>query len=298
MNILRPTVPVSVIIPVRNRPELLREALESVIQGTVLPAEIIVVSNGKPEERSRDREGFESWKTQMDSPLLRHSAPIFLELRHKVGPAAARNLGAQKANQSYLAFLDSDDLWHADKLDRQLRFLQKRPHLKACHSQERWLKDQKELSVPRRLLPVTGRPLKESLDVCLISASSLLIERSGFLQMQGFDERFPSCEDYEFWIRYFLAGSMGCLEEPLITKRSGSWNQVSSSGLLDLQRLRALVKNARSLRDQGLPESLLTTARKKAGILMQKEDAPARQAKRLLRKLARTLDASTQKQSH
>ncbi|MCB1171392.1 MAG: hypothetical protein KDK25_13690, partial [Leptospiraceae bacterium] len=101
----------------------------------------------------------------------------------------------------------------------------------------------------------------------------------------GFDERFPSCEDFEFWIRYFLQDSMGCIPHPLVIKRSGPWNQVSGEGLLDLQRMRALLLHAASLCEKGLHRSLLESARKRVQILGNVRDRPARRAERMLRRI-------------
>ncbi|MCB1137479.1 MAG: glycosyltransferase family 2 protein [Leptospiraceae bacterium] len=282
-------LPVTVIIPVRNRPKLLRQALDSVF-GTVWPSELLVVSNGTAEDREADRKAFEHWQVHRQDLInagnLVADPPEahFLE-RSKPGPAGARNLGARKANQPWLAFLDSDDLWKPEKLEMQWNFLKARPHLKACHSREDWKKDQRQLSVPLRLQPVTGAPLEESLHVCLVSASSIMIQRQTFLELGGFDERFPSCEDFEFWIRYFLQDSMGCIPHPLVIKRSGAWKQVSGEGLLDLQRLRALLLHTPSLCKRGLQQSLLESARRRGKILGGLPDRWARRAERLLRRI-------------
>ena len=278
---------VSCVIPVRNRPELLISALESVIHSTVLPGQIHVVTNGAPEERKADRMAFDQWLESYGFSLPAMQSPMvhFHECLRRSGPAAARNLGVQKSDAEWIAFLDSDDTWMPEKLQRQIAYLEKRPHLEACHSHEQWIKNGKEIPTPLRLQPATGRPLIESLHTCLISASSLIIRKDAFLAMGGFDERFPSCEDYEFWIRFFLTRSMGCLPEPLVQKRSGDWKQVSTSGMLDLHRLRALLLNATHLCDIGLQLALLDSARQKASILMQKNDEVSKRALRLFRAL-------------
>ncbi|MCB1171490.1 MAG: glycosyltransferase family 2 protein, partial [Leptospiraceae bacterium] len=173
-------LPVTVIIPVRNRPELLLQALDSVC-GTAWPSEVLVVSNGTAEDRKADREAFERWKSRL--PRIKKAEDLpdsqlrsrFLE-RAEPGPAGARNLGARQASQPWLAFLDSDDVWKPEKLERQWNFLAARPHLKACHSREDWQKGPRRLSVPLRLQPVTGAPLEQSLHVCLVSASSIMIQ--------------------------------------------------------------------------------------------------------------------------
>ena len=297
---LEELAPVSVILPVRNRPELLKEALSSVLQGTVWPGEILIIGNGTGSEIESDRLAVQRWKqeflnfetsNQADPVSAKPPGIQFQICSGRPGPASARNLGARLASKKYLAFLDSDDLWKPEKLEKQLVFLSKRPHLKACHSHEQWVKNGAELHVPLRLKPATGRPLQESLETCLISASSLIIEREHFLQSGSFDERFPACEDYEFWIRNFLQTSMGCIQEPLVIKRSGPWSQVSTAGGLDLHRLRALLLQKKGLLARGLGYELQKVARNKARVLMQKDDAMARRADRLLRAIVRDLDS-------
>lgn len=316
-------IPVSVIIPVRNRPELMIQSLESVLHGWVWPEEILVVTNGSHQDRESDKRAFHTWKADIlarNSPARPRageggrttepaesarrkadatgsqgapeaSSPSLEILEsHPPGPAAARNTGARRATCPYIAFLDSDDTWYPEKLERQWDYLSRRPHLQACHSRETWQKDEKELQVPHRLEPSTGRPLAESLQICLVSASSILMRRSVFLDMGGFDERFASCEDYEFWIRYFLKSSMGCIQEPLVRKRSGDWPQVSSSGLLDLQRLRALTLRASELCSLGMARPLLESAHRKEAILANRNDSVSKKAKRLLQRILRTAE--------
>lgn len=88
--------PVSVIIPVYNSSELLVQALGSVVGQTCRPKEIIVVDDGSTDEPARATKNY--------------SGIVFLRLPRS-GAAAARNEGARRASQTFLAFLDADDLW-------------------------------------------------------------------------------------------------------------------------------------------------------------------------------------------
>ncbi len=234
---------VSVIVPVRNRPTLLREALSSVLAGSALPDEVIVVLDGPSDAIQSDREA----ALDMQQDFEKHRCSLLLLPAPGAGPALARNIGAARARSSFLAFLDSDDLWKPQKLQHQLQYMKKRPHLHASHCTEEWIKNGQRVHVPARLQPAPGRLLVESLDHCVVSASSVLIRRSTFFSLGGFDPTLRACEDYDLWIRYFLRHPMGLVDlEPLVIKRSGPWEQLSSIRGIDLFRVQSLLKILRT----------------------------------------------------
>ena len=176
----------------------------------------------------------------------RHAPGLRLLFSEGAGAAGARNMGAKAATKPYLAFLDSDDLWHPDKLRRQWEYMRKRPHLAASQTGERWLKDGRDLKQPRRLRPRPGGFLRDAWRVCLISLSSTLIRRDTFFELGAFDESFPACEDFELWLRYLVRAPFGLIPEPLVTKRSGGWPQLSARHSLDGLRIRAILKTVRA----------------------------------------------------
>jgi UDP-N-acetylglucosamine 2-epimerase (non-hydrolysing) len=103
----RPTY--SVIIPVHNRPELVRRAVSSALSQTLPPAEIVVIDDGSEPAVSDLPEG---------------AVPVRLLRQANAGVSSARNLGASVAIGSHLAFLDSDDVWlegHLAEIDAMLR---------------------------------------------------------------------------------------------------------------------------------------------------------------------------------
>ena len=98
---------VSVIIPAYRAATTIRRAIESVLQQTQTAAEIIVVDDGSPDELASVVE--RSYGTQVT--LLRKA---------NGGAASARNAGIDRSTGDYVAFLDADDYWEADKLALQL----------------------------------------------------------------------------------------------------------------------------------------------------------------------------------
>ncbi len=119
--------PVTVIIPTFNRISLLRRALESVV-GQSLPAtQIVVVDDGS---------------TDQTSEMLASDFPQ-VDYVHQAnqGVSAARNSGLQKAHQPWIAFLDSDDEWLPEKLEKQMCSLEENPDFLFCHTQEIWVRN-------------------------------------------------------------------------------------------------------------------------------------------------------------
>lgn len=107
---------VSVIIPSHNRARYLPQAIASVLHQTYTNLEIIVVANGCTDHTAEIIGGLK----QDHSQTITH-----LEFGETLGGARARNIGMQHANGEYIAFLDDDDTWHADKLRAQVARLQR-----------------------------------------------------------------------------------------------------------------------------------------------------------------------------
>lgn len=232
---------VTLIIPVKNRPHLLKEALRSVLHGTILPQEIIIVLDGAQESNQADQQAAESIWAEMKS----NSCQLTIIQGNNQGPAAARNLGAARSRTEWLTFLDSDDRWQVQKLEQQLQYMKKRPHLNASHCAEVWIKNNSEVKIPNRLRPSTGRLLAESFERCLVSVSSLLIHRSLFFQHSGFQTDLAVCEDYDFFIRIFLNDGIGLvptIQYSLVEKYAGNWSQLSQTQNIDVYRVEVLLR--------------------------------------------------------
>jgi glycosyltransferase involved in cell wall biosynthesis len=113
---------VSTIIPVYNRPRLVREAIESVLAQTYRPIEILVVDDGSTDDTP------ETIKRMM----AEHSQIKFLQ-QENAGPGAARQNGLDTAHGEFIQFLDSDDLLRPNKFEWQVDQLRVRPECDACY---------------------------------------------------------------------------------------------------------------------------------------------------------------------
>ena len=126
---------------------------------------------------------------------------------------------------------------------KQWQYLIKRPHLKACHNLEQWIKSGNHLKQPQHLRPRRGRFLQAAFSHCLISCSALLIHKETFQQCGGFDESFEVCEDFAFFLHFLKDYPIGLVNEKLTIKRAGNWPQLSKKyHSLDALRVLAILK--------------------------------------------------------
>ena len=215
-------LPVTVVIPAFGRPELLTEALASVAYQTCPPAETIVVDDGSPE------------------PLepLAASFGVRTIRRANGGVSAARNTGLAAARQPWIAFLDSDDRWAPNKLERQFEALSLEPSAEAAICDFHFFGPRGQMeratfehhgayaqTTRRRLAdgvvaleqPQAGRALAIA---NYIQLSTLVVRRETVSAIGGFDESLRYCEDYEFALRLLARARVLSVEESLVWYRS------------------------------------------------------------------------------
>jgi GT2 family glycosyltransferase len=209
------SVSASVIIPHHNRSAFVREALESVRAQTVKPIEIILVDDHSAPEHLKAIQELAGMATILSVP-------------QNLGLAGARNFGAQHATGEWLAFLDDDDIYLPDKLERQFRYVDAHPNVIAVGGaltmvtpdgrKEHWGGK------------VTGKvTLVDAFRHTASMAQSLLIRRDAFMALGGFDARLRYLEDYEFGIRAVASGrEMHFMGEALFIYRRGGRRQLSA----------------------------------------------------------------------
>jgi GT2 family glycosyltransferase len=228
---MKPTV--SVIIPTYNRWPMVGAAVDSVLAQSYREFEVIVVDDGSTDETATELEKLGS--------RVRY---VYQERR---GVSAARNLGVRHSRGRLIAFLDSDDLWQRDKLKIQAHFMQSLLEVQICQTDEIWLRCGVRVNPRIKHRKPSGDIFEESLALCLVSPSAVMLTRELFDRSGGFDESLPVCEDYDLWLRIARYYAVPLVEQRLVIKRGGHADQLSHSMWgMDRYRVMALQKLLRS----------------------------------------------------
>ncbi len=219
---------ISVVIPVYNRRQWIGRALRSVLGQDWTQREVIVVDDasddGTPDAVARE------FGDQVQ----------LLVLPQNRGVSAARNAGMAQARGEWLAFLDSDDEWLPTKLTKQMAGLAE-SGLGICHTEEIWIRHGVRVKQHKHHQKYGGDIFLRALALCLMSPSSIIIHRDLFAQVDGWDESYPACEDYELFLRLTARHEVVFIDDPLIRKYGGHDDQLSRAHYaMDRFRVRAL----------------------------------------------------------
>lgn len=204
---------VTIIIPTYNRASVIKRALESVFSQTFANYEVIIVDDGSTDETS-------SFIRSLNKEVR------YISIPHS-GVSRARNIGIDFAKGKWISFLDSDDYWLPQKLEKQMLYLNKHTEYKVCHTDEIWIKNGVRINQGKKHKKHEGWFFSPSLNLCLISPSSVVIHESVFNNVGTFDENFEYVEDYELWLRITSRYPIGYIDEKLVVKVGGHKDQLS-----------------------------------------------------------------------
>ena len=214
-------LPISVVIPTYNLASFLPECLESILQQTQLPQEIIVVDDGSTDETSE---------------VIRNYIPRVTYLRKpNGGVASARNHGVLAASSKWIAFMDHDDLSLPTRFERQMKLVEHtgcdlvfsdqtvvntntgaRVSWFAKGGFQELLTPQSVLENPYEMLLRYGN---------FVSPSTVLVRRECLSETRGFDESLPPADDYDLFLRLSRKFSFAVDLEPLVLRRVHGKNQ-------------------------------------------------------------------------
>ena len=233
---------ISVIIPSFNREKLILRALDSVLAQSFRDFEILVIDDG-----GNDGTGDLVKKRAEES----RGIPVFYKHTPNRGVAAARNYGIRKSSGTWIALLDSDDEWVPEKLEKQVAFIHENPHISLIHTGELWIRNGIKVNPPKSYRKYGGDVFEQSLPVCMIGPSTAMFSRDLFEETGGFNENYPVCEDYDFWLRVTLKYQAGLIDEKLTVKYGGHDDQLSTNHVaMDYWRIRSM---CRILETENLP---------------------------------------------
>ena len=202
---------VSVVIATRNYGKYLAGAIRSVLQQTWADLELIVVDDGSTDDTPRVVREFFS------EPRLRCIRT------DGVGQSRAKNLGIQLSSAPLIAFLDGDDEWLLNKLERQLPlFVDADVGVVYSH---RVTMDESGNDIERATSPlVRGRIYDDLLRANPICFSSVIVRRQVFEAVGMFDPNLPLAIDYDLWLRVARHFEFDFVDTPLVRYRTGHAN--------------------------------------------------------------------------
>jgi glycosyltransferase involved in cell wall biosynthesis len=243
---------VSVIVPAFNRVKYLREAVESVLSQTHTDWELVIADDGSDDETR-------AYLSRLTDPRIRT-----LWLRHGGNPAAARNAAIREARGRYLAFLDSDDAWLPEKLQRQIDLMRQRPDRRWSYTRDAPFDERGQPFHDDRIkrwVPYEGKIVEALLKIdAVVSTASVVAERSLVEEAGGFDEGQRFGEDYDLWLRLAMLSEVSVSSEALVRIRVHTDNYGSDriaayrgwirlygkmAGMVPDRRLRSLCRRRR-----------------------------------------------------
>jgi glycosyltransferase involved in cell wall biosynthesis len=206
---------VSVVIPTRGRPALLKETLEAIVgQDYAGALEIIVV---------HDREDIDATLAELSAPGRQIRC---IANTRTGGLCGARNSGLLASAGTFYASCDDDDVWHRTKVRRQVELLRSDPGLLAVGTGIRLLMPRGDVEWPARDAVISHRRLLEN-RVKELHSSNLMMRREAFDAAGLYDEELPHgyAEDYDWLLRASRVGRVGAVQEILVDIRKDvpSW---------------------------------------------------------------------------
>ena len=198
---------VTVIIPTYNRAKYIRDAVDSALNQTHPPHEVLVIDDGSTDETPEI--------------LARYQAPVRVIRQVNRGRSAARNVGLDQAQGDVIIFLDSDDILLPTNLERFVEALTKNPRAAVAYSDALIVDGENEaVELYTAAMPgprPSGMVLGELSRRCFLTVSSMV--RRSSLEGLRFDTRMNYAEDYEFWWRLAGRWEFEYVGEPLMCYR-------------------------------------------------------------------------------
>jgi glycosyltransferase involved in cell wall biosynthesis len=219
--------PVSVVIPTYNRQNLvLRAALSAVFQ-SLPPSEIIIVDDCSSDGTVQACRQLAAAAAKLGSG---QTSVRCLRLPRNSGANAARNRGVEEAQAEYLAFLDSDDIWHPEKLARQFAEIERceNPEGKPLFSYTGRLRvDETFRLLARQTASRVRLGPRLRLSNVFGTMSSILVPRALVVEVGGFDETLKACQDWDLFLRTVPKAVAAGISDPLILYFDGALDRIT-----------------------------------------------------------------------
>lgn len=243
---------VSIVIPAYNS-KYLGEAVESIYGQTYRDFELIVVDDGSP------------------GTAIKEICDKFPGVRYirqpNAGPSVARNRGIREARGALIAFLDDDDMWLSEKLEKQVRFLESRPdkdEIGLVYTGQ-YLFDGKTV-LGAKVDSANGRVYHYLLFGQFIgTCSSVLVPRNVFEEVGYFDDALICTQDFELFLRIARHKVIYSIDEPLIKYRTRP-DQISKDPTLNNREDREVLQKQKDFIPPDLYERVAAFHRQLRGV--------------------------------
>ena len=206
---------ISIVMPIFNTETYLAEAIDSVIDQTYQNWELFLVNDSSPGNT----------KIIVDPFIAADNRIKYFE-HPNAGPSFTRNQGILKSKGDFIAFLDSDDVWHPGKLEMQLTVFEDKPLVGVVYSQRKTIDDEGQMIcgyLPKLHAGMLLNKLWVDNFVCL---SSSIIRRSVVQKVGLFDDKIRMSQDYDFWLRVARVYPFAYINKGLVSYRIHS-DQIS-----------------------------------------------------------------------
>jgi glycosyltransferase involved in cell wall biosynthesis len=188
---------ISVIMPSYNTADLISASLDSALQQSFRSVEIIVVNDGSPDT------------VELEKALAPYRDKIIYIKQENKRAAGARNTAIRRANGEFLAFLDSDDIWHSNHLEKQMSLFTEDPTLDLvycnCVISGTSTRNRDFMSLCPSRGPATFQAIV--VERCQIPISTVVARKSALVRAGLFDEGLQRCDDYDMWLRAAFHGA-------------------------------------------------------------------------------------------
>jgi len=201
---------VSVVIPLFNKENYIEATLQSVVNQTYGEIELVIMDDSSTDKSYQLAEAF----LQSHSQRFRN---IKIRSRRNTGQAGARNDGIASAEGEYVAFLDADDVWHPEKLEKQVDLLERHSHLDIVFCNYMMLFPTASSTKAVRFVP-----LQQKIRNWLLTSgyggameSTAVIRKSSLVSYGSFDEELQMCGGLDLAFRMSVNDSSDCVDEYL-----------------------------------------------------------------------------------
>jgi len=213
---------VSVIIPTYKGSKELKRAVDSVLTQTYKNVEVIIVDDNIPESEERKVTEY-----IMNQYADRNNVFYYKHECNKNG-SAARNTGISKAKGEYIAFLDDDDYYLSDRIEKSMKYCEDNPKVGGVIVGVQIINEHQKIMdtiVPKEFLSI--KKLLQD-EMAIGTGSNIFLKKDAILRIKGFDEHFIRRQDIEFMIRICRENQIGYLKDILIVKSvNGTLNHPS-----------------------------------------------------------------------